>query len=451
MLLLSQRPSGRSALVFAAAAVLALAAIGARSARAAEPGASHSAVYTAQGVRYQAVTGKLDELFPKPGAGSSVAGEAPALAVDVVHPEGATMRLLVPRTEGDELELQPALIYEEATSTLFALWLARATDERSHVLVASLRDERWSDPISVTRVAMVIERLPSVVLTREGTQRTVVHLSWVAAEPGGVHTFYSPIVLAAGRFAGWNPILDLGRLDAHSAGGSGSPREIYLAGGVAPGVDLRSVVLAAANEASGHLLTVRSRVLPMSLVSFSDEARNHLIGVGSSWRRSPRELADEVGGYLEELEEEVHVGARAYLTRAARAFIVKNAGSIVPIEALADALRRDLLEAGASLLGQEFEAAPETCGLVEVGPDDAEQAEPAAHVLEICRIRDRALPAIAGDDIAIRASRDGGLVLLTWRAGGALWFRLSDGGAWSEARSIESGADEELLWKSLGR
>ena len=214
----------------------------------------------------------------------------------------------------------------------------------------------------------MIERPPAVVLTREGTQRTVVHLSWAATERGGVRSFYSPIVLSAGRYAGWNPIVDLGRLDAHGAGGSTAPRAIYLAGGVADGVDLRSVVLATANEATGHLLTARSRVLPLSLVAFSDEARNHLIGVGGGWRRTPRELADEVAGYLEELDEEVHVGARAYLTRAARAFILKNAGVITPTEALADALRRHLLEAGASLLGQEFEAAPETCGLIEVGP-----------------------------------------------------------------------------------
>lgn len=454
MRLLVQRSSGgaaRAALACAVASALGVAGLGAPSAHAVEPGAPQSAVYSSRGVRYQAMTGKLDELFPKPGAGSSVAGEAASLAIDVVRPDGDTVRLLVPGTDGDALELEPALIYEEATSTLFVLWLTRGTNERSHVLFVALHGERFGDPISVTREAMVIERAPAVVLTREGTQRTVVHLSWAATERGGVRSFYSPIVLSSGKYAGWNPIVDLGRLDAHGGAGSSSPREIFLAGGVADGVDLRSVVLAAANEATGHLLTVRSRVLPLSLVSFSDEARNHLIGVGGGWRRSPRELADEVAGHLEDLDQEVHAGARAYLARAARAFIVKNANVITPNEVLADALRRHLLEAGASMLGQEFEAAPETCGLVEVGPDDAEQTEPAAHVLELCRIRDRALPVIGGDEVAIRASRDGGLVLLTWRADGALWFRLSDGGAWSEARSIEAGADEELLWKSLGR
>ena len=116
-----------------------------------------------------------------------------------------------------------------------------------------------------------------------------------------------------------------------------------------------------------------------------------------------------------------------------------------------DSLRKHLLESGASLLGQEFEAAPESCGLLEVGPDAADQAEPAAHVFELCRIRDRALPAIGGDEVAIHASRDGGLVLLTWRAQSALWFRLLDGTTWSEPRSIEADANVELLWKSVGR
>jgi hypothetical protein len=189
----------------------------------------------------------------------------------------------------------------------------------------------------------------------------------------------------------------------------------------------------------------------MGLVSFSDEARNHLIGVGATWKRTARELADEVARHLDELDQEVHAGARAFLSRAARAFILKNASLITTTEELAAALRRHLLESGASMLSQEFETAPMTCGLIEVGPDAADQTERAPHVLEICRIRDRPIPAIGEEEVAIHASRDGGLVLLTWRADGALWFRLSDGTGWSEPRSIEAGGDVGLLWQSLGR
>jgi hypothetical protein len=158
-----------------------------------------------------------------------------------------------------------------------------------------------------------------------------------------------------------------------------------------------------------------------------------------------------VAKHLEQLEQEIHVGARSFLSRAARTFIIKNAALIVPAEALADALRQHLLEAGASLLSQEFETAPQSCGLIEVGPDAAEQTEPAAHVLEVCRIRDRALPEVGSVELAVHASRDGGLVLLTWRENGVLWFRLSDGAAWSEPRAIEADGDVDLLWQSLGR
>ena len=148
MRLFVQRSPKRAVLACAAATVAEPSAALGRvlRARPREPGAPQSAVYTARGVRYQAVTGKLDELFPKPGAGSSVAGEAPALAIDVVRPEGDTVRLLVPGTDGDELELEPALIYEEATSTLFVLWLARGTNERSHVLFGALHGEPLRRP-----------------------------------------------------------------------------------------------------------------------------------------------------------------------------------------------------------------------------------------------------------------------------------------------------------------
>src|SRR6187401_415329 len=101
----------------AAALVIALTATSV--AWAAEPGAPQSAVYTAKGVRYQAVTGPIDALFPKSGAGSSLAGEATALAIDMVDAAGVSERLLVPGTEGEQVEIEPSLVYEEATSTLF--------------------------------------------------------------------------------------------------------------------------------------------------------------------------------------------------------------------------------------------------------------------------------------------------------------------------------------------
>ena len=93
--------------------------------------------------------------------------------------------MLVPGTEGDQVEIEPSLVYEETTSTLFVLWLARSSDQRSHVLLETLYDgpggdRRFGDRVSVTREAMVIERPPTAVLTREGTSRTVVHLAWAA-------------------------------------------------------------------------------------------------------------------------------------------------------------------------------------------------------------------------------------------------------------------------------
>jgi hypothetical protein len=445
------RRRARAAVVAGATAALSLAAWP-HAARAAEPGQPSAAVYTAKGIRYEAVSGRLDDLFPKPGAGSSVAGDAPALAIDVVHPAGTTDRLLVPGTDGLEHEVEPSLVYEEATATLFVLWLARDGDGRAHILLAELAGGRWAEPVSVTRHAMVVESVPAVVLTRDSAQRTVLHLLWTADDRGLARSFYSPVVLFRGEYAGWNPIVELGTLDPHArATASAGPGALYHAGSVADGVDLRSVVVAYANQATDHLLTARSRVLPMGLVSFSDEARNHLIGVGGTWRRTGRELADAVAGHLEELDQEIHVGARAFLSRSARAFILKNLGVITPIEELGGALRGHLLDEGAGLLGQEFETAPQACALVEVGPDDAAQTEPATHVLEVCRIRARPLPAVGAEEVRIHASRDGGLVLVTWRENGVLRFRLSEGAGWTEPRSIEADGDADLLWKSLGR
>jgi len=373
----------------------------------------------------------------------------------VAHPAGGAERLLVPGTDGAELELEPILVYEEASATLFVLWLERGADGLSHLLLAALTESAWMERVAVTREAMAIERPPTVVLNREPSRRTVVHLAWSAEEAGNTLSFYSPIVLFMGEYAGWNPIVELGRLDEHPAGGAEAaaaiPSALFQAGGVAEGVDLRSVVLAFASEATGHLLTARARALPLGLVAFADEARNHLIGVGSGWRRSGRELADEVAAHLEELEHEIHAGARAFLSRAARSFIVEHVETAVSNEELATALRRHLLEAGAPILSQEFETPPQTCGLIEVGPDDADQTQPAAHVVELCRVSDRVLPTVGEDAVAIHASRDGGLVLLTWREDGALRFRLSEGSGWSEPRSLEAGGDVDLLWQSIGR
>ena len=185
--------------------------------------------HDASGVLYEVVPGALEVLFPRNGA-SSATGSFPALALDMTQPGGARERLLVPGTEASALDLDPTLIIDPQSSSLFLLWRSRTATGRSSLWLATLIDGIWHETTRIGSKELNLDGPPAVTLLRESEHRTVLHLLWSEAEStGAARSYYSPLVLFRGRYIGWSPILTLDSLDLHDAGGSASrnvPRRI---------------------------------------------------------------------------------------------------------------------------------------------------------------------------------------------------------------------------------
>lgn len=399
--------------------------------------------HDASGVLYEVVPGTLEALFPRNGA-SSATGSFPALALDMTQPGGARERLLVPGTEASALDLDPTLIIDPQSSSLFLLWRSRTATGRSSLWLATLIDGIWHETTRIGSKELNLDGPPAVTLLRESEHRTVLHLLWSEAEStGAARSYYSPLVLFRGRYIGWSPILTLGSLDLHDAGGSALPENLSIFGAprLRRGVDDGSAIIAFASPSTSHLVSARSRILPPALITLADEARNHLVGVGV--RRQKTALAAEVRSFLNQLDVQLHDATRSYLARSAYVFIRAYANDFDSLEVLGNALRWHLIAEGATLLGQAFTAVPTHCGILAVGPGAMRQALPTAHYMEICVISDLGLPALGFGSTNIHVSRDGTKAVLTREENGAIYFRQSLGDAWSDERRLPLGAGQD--------
>src|SRR3954465_11076739 len=68
---------------------------------------------------YLVRTGSYGELFP---GGTGADAKNPVLALDIVRPGQAAQRLLVPGTDGADVESSPFELYESSSGALFLVW-----------------------------------------------------------------------------------------------------------------------------------------------------------------------------------------------------------------------------------------------------------------------------------------------------------------------------------------
>src|SRR5829696_5581977 len=175
------------------------------------------------GELYMAKTGTFGELFPgTPGPDAAT----PVLAVDVLKPGGEKQRLLVPETDGAEVEVFPSLFVEEASGTVFLLWESRINVVHPILVLSGFDGDRWLDPISIVGTPFSPKTSPSFAVTRDTYQvageegesvtrhRTVVHIVWGEENSAGVsRTFYTPIIFEEGVYQGESPVFCLNDFD----------------------------------------------------------------------------------------------------------------------------------------------------------------------------------------------------------------------------------------------
>lgn len=456
--------SGRLLSLSLAAGLASLGALAAMPAHA----ATREAALGSEGEVYLAKAGTYGELFPGSTAGTSAS--TPVLALDVLYPDGATQRLLVPSTSGPEIERSPSVLYEEDSETVYLVW---ESQEQIHPLIrlASFDGHSWSPAVRITGGnSLAAKTSPEIAVTRDSYQevvdgnpvtrhRTVVHLVWGEEVAAGYETFYSPVILDDGVYIGWNPLFNLNELAGTPAPlTSFEPSaELVRAPNIQRGSDGRTVVAAFASAATRRVTTLEIDLLPRELVRVADETRSTIIDVGR--RPSSAPISPNLRALAERARTSIFaVGGSAYHEEVLRVLADQVqaqilAGTGQEITSIGEATRSTIIDVGAkfSRRGLRGGLRP-TPSAVSAGTADSAAADVIeqifsegphpdgglglAHILHFQVMTSRPAPRIGTTGVRVFVSESGENALVSWQEPGKLVYRDSTENSWAEPKEI---------------
>ena len=423
---------------------------------------------------YTVAAGSYGALF---AGGSAAATDDTVLALDVVRPDAAVERLLVPKTAGGEVEDSPALVYEEASDSLFLVWRSIVNQIHPVLYLASYKDGEWGEVLEVVGNPFAAKSAPQLAVTRDefrfaGTdgfertaRRTVLHLVWWEAGGDGDRINYAPILLLDGAYVGWNPIYSLGGLDrpAVEATIGGVTDQLLQAPRVQAGRNDHSVVVSFANPATGRLLVVEASLLAGELSALADGLKAHIIGGGFKLTADAATLADGLRAHITSGGYRLHRGVLGFIGDDLKAHIIgggkKYAGAAK--STLADAARARVIEAGAGVLEHGVQAAT---AAANAGEPAAERIEELAQegetatagpvpLLQLRVLANRPAPHTGAAPTTVYSSVDGRASLIAWVMGPEIRYIETQGTGWSPIRRLVTseafGFDQ--AWKVLER
>ncbi len=436
----------------------------------------------AEGEIYRVQAGMQLDLFPEDPA----AGWNSVLVLDVLRQGQLTERLVIPGTEGSEVESDAALLFE--SGQLYILWMSRAEANLSNLdlIGFSPQSSTFGQVIAVSADPLPLKGPPSMAVTREtiassssdesepdGTEtpksitRTVVHLLWWENEnQPHPSVFYTPVILVDGEFLGWNPVIEI-TASALAPELAAIPTslfstELLYAANLDRGSDERSVVMAVPDALSGRLYQLVTRLLPDGLVALAEDARSHIVGVGLIQTGTGGGGSGDLGSIAEYARShivgigriEIHRGVRKYIGAQVAARILEHdefaKGPLdqAALEALADEAWNEVISSGASLLGNQLRSEDLSCSVLHLGDQGVvspgAEASESRHQVEFCLSATRVMPATSLDaEHRIVTSEDGSQALVVWQTeDGTLHYRRSDGESWSSVQTVpEAGLD----------
>ncbi len=409
---------------------------------AAEPYSVAATVLSGEGNVYQILSGRLGDLAPKSAKGVS---DNPVLALDVIQQDGSHERSLVPGTEGPDVEGAPAAVFEDASARLYVVWESKKSPTVSRLLLASFDVDGWSDPIEISGDVSPLKSEPrmlighdrfSVLDTKSKLQsrnRTVIQVLWRQEGSAGTGLYYTPVILEAGKYIGWNPIVALTDLELYppDPAGATGPSDLLRTPVLAPGQDIYSAIIAYLSPRTGRMVTVEVRLLPGELGFLADRIRADIIEIGNHDRGRIVSLAKSFRSEVVATGHQLNTDLVQHFADLARAKIVADydADPHQPPSDLADRIRADIIEIGARLL-----AGPGNQGLtrelLQVGPEDEGPAVGSGnpgitHLLDLEVVADRPAPPLDGVSASIFVSEDGERVLVGWLSDGKVYYTES--------------------------
>lgn len=421
---------------------------------------------------YTVAAGSYGTLF---AGGAAAAADDTVLALDVARPDAAVERLLVPKTAGGEVEDSPALVYEEASDSLFLVWRSIVNQIHPVLYLASFKDGEWGEVIEVVGNPFAAKSAPQLAVTRDefrfaggdgverSVRRTVLHLVWWEAGGDGDKVNYAPILLLDGTYVGWNPIYSLGDLDRPSVEATvgGMTEQLLQAPRVQAGRNDHSVVVSFANPATGRLLVVEASLLAGELSALADGLKAHLIGGGFKLTADAGTVADQLRAHINSGGYRLHRGVLTFIGDDLKAHLIGGGFKHGSKSALAAAVRARVIEAGAGVLehGVQAATAAATAGepaaerIEELVQDGETATAGPVPLLQLLVLANRPAPHTGAAPTTIYSSTDGRASLIAWVMGPEIRYIETQGTGWSPIRRLVTneafGFDQ--AWKVLER
>jgi hypothetical protein len=261
------------------------------------------------GQLYSVQAGLYGALFGSAGVQAAVAG-APApsqppantsvLALDTTAPGAPTQRQLVPTTDDGAVDSSPALIYEDASSTLFLVWVSSSDPTSSVVKLLSYNGSQWSQPIQIISNPYATKTAPQLTLTRDSYpltdattgavtvhRRTVLHVVWSEDSLSGLYqAYYAPVIFEDGVWIGTVPepmLLNSYDLAESTTPGGPFATPLVYSPTVQSGRDVSTAITAFASDASGMLTAVELDFLPEQLRMLADSCAAAMTANGAQY------------------------------------------------------------------------------------------------------------------------------------------------------------------------
>jgi hypothetical protein len=421
---------------------------------------AQQATLGAGGELYIARTGTYGELFPagSPGFDPGIDPSHAVLALDLVAPGAAPHRVLVPGTDGVDVEDFPSLIFEDASQTLFLVWESRLNRIFPVLMLGAFDGRDWIDPIQINGNPMSVKTSPQIAVTHDSyqrspddptiDQRSVIHVLWGEENGAGAYeTFYTPIILQDGTFIGRNPVYRLNDFDAaRVASGPGLDSDLIHALRIQPGRDGQTVVAAFTSPVTQRVVSLEIDVLPAQLGLLADGARAHIIEIGHklSYPSRLQQIADGARAHIIEIGRAFQPEIAATLADEVRSQILTNGGS-QSLQQIADGARAHIIEIGAKLSGRglrSLNAEAATLETAEIAADPATAPvnlitdTPLTNLIQFRLASNRPAPQVGAGAVSFLLSPSGEDVLVAWAQSDRVRYTISKGTGWDATREI---------------
>jgi hypothetical protein len=427
--------------------------------------AQSNAVLGSGGELYRVETGAFNDLFPGQTPPPGVDPASSALALAIERPGAAAQKLLVPTTDGGDVETLPSLIYEDTSSTLYLVWERRVNNIHPVLMLTGFSNGSFTDPIELVGDSFADKSHTQIALTRDQyatpdasgnpvtRSRTILHVLWAQDDSSGVNTFYTPVIFEEGAYIGGNPVYRLNDLGSGTHVALGYPLSpgILHSPALESGQDGRTVAIGFVTSDTQKLVTVELDALPAALSELADKARAQFIDLGRKSNQPSRQaLADFAQTTI------LSAGANAFRPEVLKAIADQVSAAILAsspqqtLPSIADMVRAQIVTTGAKFAGRGLRSFGDdaTVKLAEVAvqPPDGGAGNPVPTPSQIFQMRmtsSRPAPNVASGpgigETRLFVSETGERVIASWLdvSGNQLLYRVSDDGTWSDPLALK--------------